>query len=278
MIRYKFLFGPSIPINETRVWHQSWTTKQRVFFLLFTLIGAMFHPSDQLASAPLHLQLVFWGIGYVIFLFVYPCILLTSMRLTLQLNRSTLYVHLPLELTTLCLALTMYVYARWVGIPTQDLWDLAQFMAFIVALFELGAFFYIAYADRTIFPEVYEAAGPAPANRPPREVFLRGSSIPVHLVEVISAQDNGVQATGQGQSAFIDRPFGLVVSELPVDLGFQIHRSLWISRDLALNFVSEGRKHFIQLPDGRRFPVARARQREYRNWLSMIQKAHQRRA
>ncbi len=277
MIRYKFIFGPSIPMNDARIWHQSWTPQVRLYFLIFAIIAAVFHPSDQLSSAPLALQVAFWTVGYLIYIFAYPIIQLACVRFVLMLGRSTLFMNVPLELTNLLLAAVMYGFARLVGIPTQDGWDLAQFVAFNVMLFELGGFCYLAYADRTIFPEVYAVAGPTPPDRPPREIFLRGSTIPVHLVEVISAQENGVRATGQGQSAFIPRPFGLVVSELPVDLGFQIHRSLWVSRNLALNFVSEGRKHFIQLPDGRRFPIARSRRREYRNWLAMNESAISRR-
>ena len=66
---------------------------------------------------------------------------------------------------------------------TEDLWDIAGFVAFIIVLFELAAFCYIAYADPVIFPEVYDSATPDTPARPAREIILRGSTIPVALVE-----------------------------------------------------------------------------------------------
>lgn len=266
MMTLRYPFGVSMPMSEARVWHQSWTPQLRLYFLLFAIIAALFHPSDQLASAPVVIQVLFWGIGYLIFIFAYPFILLGCLRVAQIRGWSGVYISIPLELTNLLMAVMMYGYAVAVGLPTEDLWDIAGFVAFIIVLFELAAFCYIAYADPVIFPEVYDSATPDTPARPAREIILRGSTIPVALVDVVAAQDNGVLVTGQGQEVFITRPFGLVVAELPVDLGFQIHRSLWVSRNLALNFVIEGRRHFIQLPDGRRFPIARSRQAEYRNW------------
>lgn len=269
MMRLRYPFGPGIPMSEARIWYQSWTPQLRLYFLLFAAISALFHPSEQLASASITVQLLFWGIGYLIFIFSYPFILLSCLRIAQIRGWSGVYISIPLELTNLLMAAIMYGFAGLVGIPTEDIWDIAGFVAFIIALFELAAFCYVTYADQVIFPEVYEIAPAGSPVQQPREFILRGSTIPVALVEVISAQDNGVLVTGPMQEVFIARPFSLVVSELPVDLGFQIHRSLWVSRNLALNFVSEGRRHFILLPDGRRFPIARSRQAEYRNWLTL---------
>lgn len=280
MMRLRHAFGATMPIGEARVWHQSWTPQLRLYFLLFTVIAALFHPCDQLASVSLAIQAAFWVIGYVVFIFCYPFVLLGCLRIAQIRGWSSVYVSIPLQLSMTIMAILMFGFAKLVQIPTDDVRDLVEFVAFNTALFELAAFCYVAYVDQVIFPEVYEAAPEDDPDRrkPMREVILRGSTIPVALVEVISAQDNGVLVTSKGQEEFIARPFGLVVSELPVDLGFQIHRSLWVSRNLALNFVVEGRRHLIQLPDGRRFPIARSRQAEYRNWLSLIRRPQTARA
>lgn len=275
MMKLRQVLGVSMPMSEARIWHQSWSPQLRLYFLLFCIIAAMFHPSDQLAAAPVLVQVAFWVIGYLIFMFAYPFILLGCLRIAQIRGWSCVYISLPLELTNLLMAVLMYGYARFTGIPTEDQRDIFVFVAFIIVLFELASYCYIAYADPVIFPEVYEVAAPGAQVRPAREVILRGSTIPVTLVDVVAAQDNGVLVTAQGQEAFIARPFGLVVAELPVELGFQIHRSLWVSRNLALNFGMEGRRHFIQLPDGRRFPIARSRQAEYRNWLALNRKSGQ---
>ena len=67
MMTLRYPFGVSMPMSEARVWHQSWTPQLRLYFLLFAIIAALFHPSDQLASAPVVIQVLFWGIGYLIF-------------------------------------------------------------------------------------------------------------------------------------------------------------------------------------------------------------------
>ncbi|MCZ8133474.1 MAG: LytTR family DNA-binding domain-containing protein [Rhodobacteraceae bacterium] len=279
MIRYTFAFGPSIQLNEARVRYQSKSSPLRLYFLLFAGTAALFHPSDQLGSAPFMVQAGFWISGLLLFIYTHRILLIASIRLALARRWNTLYVHGPLELTLFLVALYLYGYAQYFGIPTADRGDLAQFYLFCITLFELGAFCYVAYADRAIYPEIYEQKAPEPgaesgtpteAQRLQREIFLRGSTLPVHQVEVIVAQGNGVEATGLGRAEFIARPFGQVVAELPVDLGFQIHRSLWVARDLAVNFVTDERKHLVVLPDGRRIPVARSRQRDYRSWLALV--------
>lgn len=67
MIRFKHFLGPSIPMNVARVTYQSRTPQIRVFFFLFAMIAALFHPSDQLATAPIPIQIVFWLLGYLLF-------------------------------------------------------------------------------------------------------------------------------------------------------------------------------------------------------------------
>lgn len=272
MMRLRYTPGVSMPLSEGRILHSSWSPQLRLYFLLFCAIAALFNPSEQLTSVSLAMQAVFWGIGYLIFIFCYPFILLGYLRVAQIRGWTGVYVSVPLELSNVLNLVWLFGFCKMAGIPIWDSWDLVVFVAFTVALFELAAFCYVAYVDQVIFPEVYEVSTEGVPEKGPREIILRGSSIPVHLVEVISAQDNGVLVSGAGEEAFIARPFGLVVSELPVDLGFQIHRSLWVSRNLALNFVVEGRRHLIQLPDGRRFPIARSRQAEYRNWLALNQR------
>ena len=93
---------------------------------------------------------------------------------------------------------------------------------------------------------------------------------------MISASDEGIEVVGMGQAWSVARPFGVVVSELPVDLGFQIHRSIWISRELAQRHESDGRRMYVTLSDGRRLPVARSRQREFQNWVRLIEARHPR--
>lgn len=267
MIRYTHLFGRSIPVDMDRVTKQVRTAKLRLFFFLFAFISALFHPSAQLAQASIPIQVSFWIVGYLVYFYSYRMIIISAVRLATARGWQRLYASVPIELTNLLAAVVMFGFAKLVGIPTDDVADLGRFLLFNVVLYELGSFCYIAYADRSVYPEIYQkSAGP----RNDHDIFLSGSTFLAHHVDIIAAKVNGVEVSSRGQMVFVARPFGQVIGDLPMDLGFQIHRSLWVSRELALRVQTEGRKQFIQLPDGRRFPIARHRQRAYRAWLEMV--------
>ncbi len=270
MIRYKYIFGPYIPMNEARIWLQSWTLQVRTYFFIFAVIAALCHPSQQISKASVLSQFAFWTIGYFIFLLVYPFVQLLCVKLTLALQCFTLFISIPLGISNCIIGSIMYFLCPFLGISVDDHYDVLKFYIFNAVLFEIGAYCYIAYVDRAIFPEIYldEFGDSARNDTSKKEFFLRGSDMPVHMVETIFADDNGVVATSRDRSVFIARPFGTVVAELPVRMGYQIHRSLWVSRKLAMRFESEGRQHFIKLPDGRRLPIARGRKSGYVNWLN----------
>ncbi len=267
MIKYTHFFGKSIPVDLDRVTRSVRTAKLALFFFLFACISALFHPSEQLASASIARQCAFWVVGFLVYFFGYRIILVSAVRFATWRGWSTLYASGPVEVTNLIAAALMFAFAKLIGIPTDDTSDLIKFFAFNIVLYELGTFCYIAYADRTMYPDIY---APLPQPHLDREVFLPGTTFLTHQVDFIIAAANGVEVSSNGRTVFIPRPFGQVIADLPIDLGFQIHRSLWVARKLALKLQSDGFRQFVQVPDGRRFPMARTRKRAYRDWLDAI--------
>jgi hypothetical protein len=271
MMRFKQVFGPEIPMSEARIFRFARSRAFYFYKILFLLIAALWHPYDALRAAPLHVQVIFWSFGFATFLLVFHVCHLGLLRLSLRLGITTVSETLVMLLALVLPYPFQLLLLGKMGVDTGSLVDQLEFLVFNFVLFELGAFGYLKFGDRVLFPEVYDAPGEDPDPARPREIFLRGTSLPISQIEMISASEEGFEAVGMGQTWFVARPFGVAVSELPVDLGFQIHRSIWISRDLAVRHERDERRLFVTLSDGRRLPVARSRQREFQNWVRLIE-------
>lgn len=271
MIIFRFLWLKTMPMSEARIWRHNLAPQTRIYVLLFAIIGAVFHPSEQISSASLGAQAVFWIVGYSGFILFYFILSIASIRVSQWMEWEGVFMHVPLQGAIYATGFVLYMVAPYIGIATADHWDLFYFTLFNVLIYELAAYLYVAYGDRAMYPEVYSDR-PADAVISGRtyEVFLRGSTMPVHEVDMITAFEEGANATSGIETCYIARPFGEVIAELPLSMGFQIHRSVWVSRRLAVNFQTEGRSTFVTLPDGRRYPVARARQKIYKRWAAYV--------
>lgn len=270
MMRLKQVFGPSIPISEARVWRHATSPQFVVYMAVFATVAAIWHPHAGLKAAPFLAQLVFWVTGLVLFIFAYGAVHLTMIRISLRFGIMTIWETAVMFLTTALMVLPILIIFPLLGIETGGFTDLAGLVLFCFALFEIGAFGYLAFGDQVLYPEIYASPDTADRNDPKGEIFLRGTPLPVAKVEMIRSTDDGFEAFGMGQTYAAKRRFGLVLSELPVDLGFQIHRSIWVSRPLAEKHHRDGRTLYVSLSDGKRLPVARSRQSEFENWLKML--------
>lgn len=269
MIRSKHILGPSIPTSEDRVAHVTRSPRFLAYMSLFGVLAALRHPATALSAAPVTVQIIFWAIGFVVFSVAYSFGTVVVFRASMRLKRSTMSEALVMLIVTVQSCAVLVPVAFLLGIEL-DAGEIIRFALFCFLLFEVGAYVYIAWADRILFPEVYQSASPAPDRAPGLEIFFRGTDLPVSELETISARDNGIEVTGLGRSLFVDRRFGGAVAELPVDLGFKIHRSVWVSLKVATNVIREDRTLLVVLPDGRRLPVARSRQQEFENWLQLV--------
>lgn len=270
MLRLKHILGPSIPMNEGRVFRFWRSYKYMAYLLLFAVVAALRHPAESLSSAPLSAQIAFWAIGLFAVLNIHGIVHLVIIRLTLWSGRKNIPELLVMVLTLAVVCVIMHPIGLMLGIRFGSFGEWLVFYLFLLILFEAAAFGFLKWGDRVVFPEIYRIPGPDPEKRSGTEVILRGTDLPIEAIDMLTSVDKGTEVLGMGRSVFLDRRFGVVVSELPVDLGFQIHRSVWISHARARDVVRDGRRMLIELPDGRHLPVARSRQTEFENWLRLM--------
>ena len=269
MIRSRHILGPSIPTSEVRVAHVTRSPRFIAFMSLFGMIAALRHPAESLSSSPITTQVIFWTFAFPLFSAFYSLWTVLIFRISMRLGRRAMSETLVMFIVTAKSCTLLVPVAVFLGIPIE-LGESLRFLVFCFLLFEVGAYIYMAWADRVLFPEVYRDPAPTPLRPSGHEVFFRGTDLPVAELETISARDNGIEVTGMGRTLFVDRAFGVAVAELPVDLGFTIHRSVWVSLKVAGNIQREGRNMLVTLPDNRRLPVARSRQKEFENWLDQM--------
>lgn len=272
MMILKHIFGPSIPMSEARTFRFVNQPMLLAYAGAFALVAAFLHPHAFLRTAPLLEQVAYWTIGLPIFIWAYALIHLGIFRISLKLCIQTIPETLIMFLTVLFMTLPTIGIFWLFGIQTGGIMEIALFFVFCFALFEIAAFGYLAFADRALFPEVYAAPDAEPDVSGTYDIFLRGTPLPLAQVEMIRSVDNGFEAYGMGETHTGKRRFGLVIAELPVDLGFQINRSIWVSRKLAENRQKDGRNVYVTLSNGKRLPVARSRQGEFENWTRMLQR------
>lgn len=277
MILLKHPLGPGVPMSEARVYRFANQPLFFVYELAFALVAALWHPHEFLRAAPLHSQAIFWVVSLPVFVITYTLIHLGLLRLCQKFSIMTLWEPLIMVLAIGTMMLPTLAFFSILGIKTGGWQVMVGFFAFCFALFEIAAFGYLAFADKVLFPEVYAAPEEEAEPDGLHEVFLRGTTLPVAQVEMIRSVDEGVEVYGMGQTQLAKRRFGVVVAELPVALGFQIHRSIWISRKLALNRQKDGRSVVVTLSNGKRLPVARSRQGEFENWVHLLEQGRTRR-
>ena len=269
MIVSRHILGPAIPTSEVRVAHVTQSPRFVAFMSLFGMIAALQHPVASLSTAPIGDQVIFWAIGFTLFTVAYSFWTVAVFRLSMRLGRRSMSEILVMLIVTVkCCALLVPV-ALLLDIRIER-GEYLRFVIFCLILFEIGAYIYMAWADRVLFPEVYRDPNPAPVRPQGREILFRGTDMPIAELETISARDDGIEVTGMGRSLSVDRRFGLAVAELPVDLGFKIHRSVWVSLKVARQVRREGRQLLVVLPDNRRLPVARSRRKEFETWLDQM--------
>lgn len=271
MMRLKQLFGPSIPISEARVWRMAYTRAFYVYEIAFALIAALSHPYAPLHAAPIYVQIIFWTAGYAMFLPIYHFVHIVLLRGSLRFEIKTISETFLMALTLALLMPFSVLCFTVLGVAVTGVVPLLSLFVFCLVLFEIGAYGYLKYGDRALFPEIY-----APADAPPEpertyEVFLRGTTLPVASVEMIRALDKGIEVRGLNQTFTVKRSLQRTLSELPVNLGIQIHRTIWVSRHLARNHINEGGTLYVTTSDGKRFPVARSRRTEFLAWIRMMQ-------
>lgn len=268
-MRLKHILGPSIPMSEARVWRMAETPAFYAYTVAFAFLAALSHPYEPLRAAPLEVQVIYWSLGLVGYTILYSLFHLMMLRLSLRFGVKTISETALMTITIFVLVLQSVAVFPILGIPVTDATQVFVFFAFCLVLFEVGAFGYLTWGDRALFPEIYAPEDEAPVDGRNYELFLRGTPLPVANVEIIRAMDKGIEVIGMNQTYTVKRSLQVTLSELPVHIGIQIHRTIWVSYNLARNYIDDGGTLYVTTSDGKRFPVARSRRAEFVAWVKM---------
>lgn len=91
----------------------------------------------------------------------------------------------------------------------------------------------------------------------------------------VSADEHYVRVQTVTDQEHIRERFSQVISHLPSNLGFQIHRSHWVAFAAVEDIVQNGAQQSVVLKNGEMLPISKARKREFKDDL-MVFRAHQR--
>ncbi|OYU19143.1 MAG: hypothetical protein CFE34_06975 [Rhodobacteraceae bacterium PARR1] len=269
MMRLKHILGPSIYKNEARILRALRSPRFHGFIFLNGALMMLLNPSPTIAAAPLHLVVAIWGFGSALFVPVYCMWEFVFLRLWLRPGRT----DVP-EILIMCLTLAVLVplvigFAAMIGVWITDPYEIAGVIVFTLLMLQGSSYITLRFVDRLLFPELYLSTpdGKDPKTAIERPIFIQGTTIPLVQVEMIVARDHQTEVIARAETQISRLRFGDLVAELPVESGFQIHRSIWVSRDLAVRVVRDGRRAFVEVSPGRRLPVARERLREFEHWL-----------
>lgn len=269
MMRLKHILGPSIYKNEARILRALRSPRFHGFIFLNGALMMVLNPSPTIAAAPPHLVVAIWGFGSVLFVPIYCMWEFVFLRLWLRPGRTDVPEILVMCLTLAVLAPLVTGFAALIGVRVTDPYEIAGVTLFTLLMLQGSSYIALRFVDRLLFPELYLSTpdGKAPQTPTERPIFIQGTTIPLAQVEMIVARDHQTEVVARAETQTSRLRFGDLIAELPVDAGFQIHRSIWVSQALAVRVVRDGRRAFVEVGPGRRLPVARERLREFEHWL-----------
>lgn len=269
MMRSKHILGPSLITNESRLLRCLRSPRFYAFVYLNGALLTLLNPSPTIAAAPWHTIFAIWAMGSTLFIPIYLGWQLVLLRLWIRPGHIEVPEIIVMGLTLLILTPIFLGFAAVLDVKVTNPTEVVVIFVFALIMLQGTSYVYIRFADRLLFPDVY-ASTPSQTQPDARPMFVQGTTLPLHHVETITARGRYSEVATRNETQIARIRFGDLVADLPVDCGFQIHRSIWVSRALANNTVRDGRRTYIDIPPGRRLPVAREREREFENWLECI--------
>jgi hypothetical protein len=270
MMRLKHILGPSIPKTEARVLRALRAPKFHLFVMTIGALTGLVNPTIGLAEAPIFIQIGFWIAASALFVPVYCAYEILGLRLMLRLGRQNVPELAVSVLSALTVAGTLMPLLPLFGVRLSIVEMVVGTLTSLIFL-QIASYLFIRYVDVVLFPELYGAPTDQGLSLPPpgSNLFLQGTTLPLWKVEIIRADAQYTEVSTDTETQRVRTRFSNLIAELPTDLGFQIHRSIWISRELALQTRKEARKLYVTTPNGSLMPVARDREREFMNWLAV---------
>lgn len=267
-LRLSFVNGTDVHLTTHELLGFFREPRTVAWFMAAMLLLFLFQPFPALASLPLAEELVFWGIVLPCGFFVYLATLITMARVVgrgLAIVGHGLAAVLAGALTP-DLGLALGLPESGIPLPTRGLivafslvWSVG--IEFLMATFLLPD--YLRRIEGRATPPTLAnlptyADTPFP-DRTPEPVVLLGRSFALPDLLLVSADEHYVHIhTVKGRQMLRGR-ISDIEAQLPDAWGLRVHRSHWVAaRSVrALHRAREG--WTLELTDGQRLPVARAR-------------------
>jgi DNA-binding LytR/AlgR family response regulator len=147
---------------------------------------------------------------------------------------------------------------------------------FTAVFAEVVMFFYFSI----IYPKVIEEQGVEPEMLPEEPIaferrYIDAGGVPIAVGEVLylEAQQSYVNIVTLARTYLVRRKFSECISDMPEDMGKQVHRSYWVNRCAVADFQRLNQYSFqIVLNNGFNVPVSRTRSTEIEKWFRDLKK------
>ncbi|WP_299505311.1 LytTR family DNA-binding domain-containing protein [Cypionkella sp.] len=119
-------------------------------------------------------------------------------------------------------------------------------------------------------PSVSLGELPQGAEAHAQELHIAGHTIKLADLNYISSDQHHILiSTSTEPDLFVRARLKDAVSQLPLSLGYSIHRSSWVAWKSVTSVIKEYDRLLVVLADDRRLPVARAKRSEFTEWYNM---------
>lgn len=251
-------------------------------FVMAAVALFVFQPFPDLAALPMAEEVVFWGVMFPGAFLVYLVTILGMARL-----RAPAYTVIGHLVSSLASALYAPDLAVALGMDPAATTMSDRVLVFAFALvwavgieFLMVTYLLPAYLRKLEGEEdgVWSHDLPSYADQPfdplagaSRRVVLLGRSFALPDLLLVTADEHYVHIhTLQGRQMLRGR-MSDVEAQLPDSWGLRIHRSHWVA-SRTVKALHRGRDGWtLELTDGQRLPVARARREAVADWVARIQ-------
>ena len=93
-----------------------------------------------------------------------------------------------------------------------------------------------------------------------------GGSIPLSSILYLEAREHYVDIVQVDRLVTVRSTLSALTNQLPADAGFRVHRSFWVAKSSLQSAQNSAAFKDVRVSGGRSIPVARSRQKDFRDW------------
>ena len=232
---------------------------------VFILLVATDPPVFQ-DSLPILERAVFWILTIV----VYILLLLTGLAMVKlrHLRREDNGIVLPfISVPALCvtalLAIGFGVAAFGAEPPVGEFTSAPIFLATSLVASQCFEFVIAKWIFADHLRETRDASGDT-KNEP--VLVTSSGSIPLSSILYLEAREHYVDIVQVDQQITVRSTLSALTNQLPAEAGFRVHRSFWVAKSSLQHLQNASACKDIHVSGGRKIPVARSRQKDFRDW------------